>query len=125
MKDEEITSIRINKVKKAQYKEFGREHGYKSLSKLIFALLDGAMRNPSVLEPTVDTGSQEMLESLEKSFSVFDDLTEYLKTIDEKLLQLDGVTRLQKKMAKKVGLSETEIKKAFKEDLTDEAVFEE
>ena len=36
MKDEEITSIRINKVKKARYKEFGRKHGYKSLSKLIF-----------------------------------------------------------------------------------------
>ncbi|MFX0150971.1 MAG: hypothetical protein ACFFAJ_09335 [Candidatus Hodarchaeota archaeon] len=125
MKGEDTTSIRINKVKKEQYKKFGREHGYNSFSKMIKHLLDEAMRNPSILEPTASLETAEMLESIEKSFSVFDELTEYLKIIDEKLRQLDGVTRLQKKMAKKIGLSETEIKKAFKEDLTGEAVFEE
>ncbi|MFX0174023.1 MAG: hypothetical protein ACFE9L_19225 [Candidatus Hodarchaeota archaeon] len=122
MSEDEITSIRINKVKKRQYKEFGRSHGFNTLSKLIFASLDVIQRNPKLLEPTEDKESVKMLESLESSLSVFDSLSDSMKVIFEKLEQLE---RFQEFIVKKLGATKTELKELQQKDISGEAVFEE
>jgi hypothetical protein len=118
---DQSTSIRINEYKKKKYKEFGKAHGFNTLSKLFFASLDVVMRNPSLLEVTEDTGSEKILESLEESLSVFDDQTESFNKIFQKFDQLE---RFQEFIAKKLGATDTEIKEAQKKDISGEAVFE-
>lgn len=116
-------SMRMSKEEIARYTEFGKEQGFRTLSKLIRASLDIVQRNPSLLQPTEDKswiGIMDRLQNAKEKASEEQELAYTgLNT------RLEKVERIIEQIALNTGMTETQLKKLKKEDTSNEAVFEE
>ncbi|UCG03081.1 MAG: hypothetical protein JSW11_03645 [Candidatus Heimdallarchaeota archaeon] len=127
LKDHKFMML-MSQEEKAHYEKIREAHGFTSLAKLIRASLDIVQRFPELLEPTErvnGSGTQQVLEAiqrLEQKELAVEKMGEILKTQAEKINKIE---RLLESFALKKGMTKKEIKRAYKKDLSGEAVFEE
>ncbi|MHA1978690.1 MAG: hypothetical protein ACW98I_17440, partial [Candidatus Hodarchaeales archaeon] len=92
-------SYRVNKTQMDKDVKLAKDKGMNTFAKFLDSLRETYNRNPDILEVTENVQSAEILESLENSFSVFDDLTAYLKDLSS---QVEKLQRFQEWMVKKL-----------------------
>lgn len=116
-----LFTIHFTSEERERLKEFGKKHGYATLSGLIRSALDVVMRNPELLHPTEDKSARELLDSLRTSY---EDLTEIPTILREITKKIDRISNSQEVFAKKLGVTHKELKRAQEKDLSGDAIFE-
>lgn len=115
-------NMHMSGEEKEKYSQFAEAHGKTSIAKLIRAALEAVMRNPTLLEPTENQDSQQILRSVKESFNSFGTLLEYLDTINSRL---DRFEKYQEFALEKLGASKRELMELQQKDLSGEAIFDE
>lgn len=116
-------TINFSEVERTRYDQFAKRNGYTTLSKLIRASLDVVMRNPALLQPTMSSDSQEMLKTIEESFSAFDQLEERLNKIDVVEKRQNSLENKIDLLLSKHGVTKRELKELDKVN-DEEVIFE-
>lgn len=121
VKDHKYTML-WDKEEKGRLTEWGKNHGFTSLAKLIEASLDIVRRNPTLLEPTENPEPMKLLEELKNAkFNALSETQDNFQAIDERL---DRFEKILIHLALKSGVTKSDLLKFQGKDASGEAVFE-